>query len=493
MVFKLVNKFRKEDGKQVTATMTATTETKVLVKAKTGGNIRPLLIAGIVILGIALIFGAMLFIAQPSDGKIANGVRVLEQDLSGLTPEMATSKLSPVITEMVSQPITLSAGEYSKKTTLKEIGVALDVSEVVKKATAIGRTTSPFKNLLHMVKLSEQQAVTPLPFTLRDEKTKDILVAMAKKIDVPAKDATGKWDSTTEKMKISAEQTGKKLDVAGSIASIQSNLIPALQERPDYPERLELPVVEDAPKVTAAILGQIDSSMGTFTTAYATSTENRASNVETAAKAINNTLLMPGEEFSFNKVVGPRTEQAGFVTAPVIMDGQLQPGMGGGICQVSTTLYNAALLTNMKITKRSHHSLPIHYAPPGRDATVSYDALDLRFENSTSAPILISTYASNRKLTVSIYGKGPAPKVNIVLSDQYDLPIKNINKDDPTLPKGYTKIDSPGKPGKAVTVTRVVGEGPDAKREPLSKDKYNGEPSITLVGTGPETLPIPED
>lgn len=469
------------------------TKTSAPIKVKAGNNIRPLLITGIIILGIALIFSALLVIAQPRNGKIASGVFALGVDLSDLTPESATAKVAAVIPEVIGQPITLRAGDVDKKTTLKGIGITLDAAAVVKQAVAIGRTASPFKNLLHMVKLSEQQALASLPFTLEDDKAKEVVSVMAKDVDVPAKDATGKWDSTAEKMKVTPEQTGKKLDIDGSIGKIKSDLLPALQVCRDYPPTLELPFAEQAPKVTASILGQIDSSMGIFTTAYATSTENRASNVETAAKTINNTLLMPGEEFSFNKVVGPRTVEAGFVTAPVILDGQLQPGMGGGICQVSTTLYNAALLANLKITKRSHHSLPIHYAPPGRDATVAYDSLDLRFENSTSAPILINTFASDRKLTVSIYGKGPAPKVNIVLSNQYNLPIKNINKDDPNLPKGYTKVESPGKAGKAVTVTRVVGEGPDAKREQLSSDKYNGEPSITIVGTGPDTLPVPEE
>lgn len=144
-----------------------------------------------------------------------------------------------------------------------------------------------------------------------------------------------------------------------------------------------------------------DGMITTYTTKYNSKTA-RATNVVLAAEKVNGTVLQPGEQFSYNNVVGRRTREAGFVEAPVYVSGKESTGIGGGICQVSSTIYAAMLLAGIKADERHKHSLPVHYLPEGMDATVSYGTLDLKFTNPYPFPIIITTYADKGILTINI-------------------------------------------------------------------------------------------
>lgn len=156
------------------------------------------------------------------------------------------------------------------------------------------------------------------------------------------------------------------------------------------------------PEVEADILVQITRPLGSYTT-WITGSAGRASNIRLAGRQIHNTLLLPGEVFSFNQVVGPRTAARGYMSAPVIVGEALVPGVGGGICQVSSTLYNAVLRAKLRVVERHGHSLPVRYVPPGRDATVNWPDLDVKFRNSRRTPILIRVYAGSQ-IHVQILG-----------------------------------------------------------------------------------------
>ena len=170
------------------------------------------------------------------------------------------------------------------------------------------------------------------------------------------------------------------------------------------PITLVLPLSDAPPAVTAGCLGSINTLLATYSTALGGSSRNRRHNIRIACAAIDGAVLMPGGVFSYNAIVGPRSEQAGFRTAPVIIHGELVPGTGGGVCQVSSTLYNVALLGDLKIVRRSHHQFPVHYVPPGRDATVAYGSLDLRFANSLPGPVALDVKTVGSRVVVRLYG-----------------------------------------------------------------------------------------
>lgn len=168
--------------------------------------------------------------------------------------------------------------------------------------------------------------------------------------------------------------------------------------------KAKLPVEKIYPRVDSELIAEIrEQKIGDYVTYFKPSNKERSHNIDLAAEAINNHVVFPGETFSFNKVVGKRTKERGYKRAPVIVKGELSEDIGGGICQVSSTLYNAVDLKGIQITERYSHSRRVPYVPPGRDATVSWYGPDFQFKNKYKQPLLIRAYAKHGKMYVSIY------------------------------------------------------------------------------------------
>lgn len=178
------------------------------------------------------------------------------------------------------------------------------------------------------------------------------------------------------------------------------------------PSRLQVPMIPLIPRVTAQHLKQIKGPIASFTTRYNPRDRNRTHNLKKVAERLNGAIVLPGEVFSFNQRVGPREPKYGYRVAKIYVRRRLTEGVGGGTCQVSSTLYNAVLLAGLKVVERHHHSLTVPYISPGRDATVAYGLLDFRFQNTTSAPLLIQARAKGGKLKIVLYGSTP-PKEEI--------------------------------------------------------------------------------
>jgi vancomycin resistance protein YoaR len=172
----------------------------------------------------------------------------------------------------------------------------------------------------------------------------------------------------------------------------------------NHTEVLEIPVKEIFPKVDRGLLEEIRSNrLGSYSTYFKESNKERSHNISLAAEAINNYVVFPGESFSFNEVVGERTKEKGYKRAPVIVKGELSEDIGGGICQVSSTLFNAVDLKGIQIIERYAHSKEVPYVPPGKDATVSWWGPDFVFKNIYNEPLLIRAKANNGSLVVDIF------------------------------------------------------------------------------------------
>jgi vancomycin resistance protein YoaR len=224
--------------------------------------------------------------------------------------------------------------------------------------------------------------------------------------------------------------------------------------------------------------------VGSYTTTYG-GTPGRLHNVQLVAQLIDGALIAPGKTFSFNGTTGERTADKGFEEAPVIINGELQNGLGGGICQVSTTVFNAAYESGLQIDQRTNHALYISHYPTGRDATVNYPDLDLKFTNDTRHWILLRTFVGAGSLTVNLYG---TPQNRRVESETADLvvtgetPVKRV--DDPGLFKGETETELVGSPPRETNVHRKVylANGTLLHDDTWSSH-YVGEPTVILVGT----------
>jgi vancomycin resistance protein YoaR len=228
----------------------------------------------------------------------------------------------------------------------------------------------------------------------------------------------------------------------------------------------------------------ISSVVSSFSTTYG-GTPGRLHNVALVAELIDGTLIAPGQVFSFNQTTGARTPAKGFEVAPVIINGELKNGIGGGVCQVSTTTFNAAFFAGLPITERTNHALYISHYPQGRDATVDYPGIDLKFRNDTDTWLLLRTFVGTGSLTVTLYGTPQHRKVEyetgpLVVTGA--MPVKRIK--DPTLKKGDQQVEIEGSPRRSTSVRRKVFDA-DGKLlyDTTWRSNYDSEPEVVRVGT----------
>jgi len=237
----------------------------------------------------------------------------------------------------------------------------------------------------------------------------------------------------------------------------------------------------------------ITKLVASYTTIYG-GEANRLHNVRLVAQLVDRTLIPPGAEFSFNRTTGERTAEKGFVEAPVIINGELQTGLGGGVCQVSTTVFNAAYEAGLPIASRTNHSLYISHYPTGRDATVNYPDLDLRFVNDTGKWLLLRTFVGSSSLTVALYGTPVNRRVETETAPLRVTAQQSVKREpDPDRFVGETSLEDYGEPARTTSVRRRV-YSPSGKL--LSDDSwssyYVAEPRIVRVGTKPKPKPPPK-
>ncbi len=188
---------------------------------------------------------------------------------------------------------------------------------------------------------------------------------------------------------------------AGYRVGVEETVVRVMAARPNT--KVSFVRVKVEPAVTASLLASLTQEIGSYATWLIGSWE-RAENIRLATEAIDNTVLLPGQVFSFNDVVGLRTAERGYKPAPIFVGEAVVPGLGGGICQVSSTLYNAVLEGSLEVVERHPHGLPVSYVPPGRDATVAYPYADFKFRNDRTTPVMIKAVTDGARMSVKIYG-----------------------------------------------------------------------------------------
>ncbi len=291
-----------------------------------------------------------------------------------------------------------------------------------------------------------------VPF-ISPEKMGTVVSPVAEAVKTAPKDAT--WETDGEKATLIPAVPGKEMDIVGTAQAVDA----AAQSRTNRVADVILSDVQAERTTEKAQEMGIKDKLGEFSIgAYGSS--NRRDNLRRATELINGTLVAPGDEFSFNRVVGKRTADNGFNTAPVIMpDGRLEDALGGGVCQVATTLFNAAFFAGLKIAERSNHMLYIDHYPMGRDAAVDYGSQDMRFVNDTGKWLLIKG-AVGDSVKFVIYGTSEGRKVTYTTSDWYDVrPFSTQQVINPELKPGETKVKNPGQTGRSCSVKRTVTRG----------------------------------
>ena len=280
-----------------------------------------------------------------------------------------------------------------------------------------------------------------------------------------------------QRLNIIPEKLGVKID------SMEAKAI--IDETPG--DVVRIPAIITPPEVTAEKINAelFPHLLATYQTTYTASNISRSHNVSLASQNISNCVLAPGDVFSYNDTVGPRTAERGFREAGVYVGNKVEQGLGGGICQVSSTLFNAVVLADLEIVYRMSHSLPVSYVPLGRDATVSYGSIDFKFANNTGAPIKIIASAVNGRNTVSIYGTKKNPNRTISITTEctavYPPDVEKI--EDPTLPIGTVEVEEKGAQGSSHITYKIIKENGTSKTEVLTRSTYQATDRVERVGT----------
>ncbi|MEE4578236.1 VanW family protein [Paenibacillus polymyxa] len=263
----------------------------------------------------------------------------------------------------------------------------------------------------------------------------------------------------------------------------------------EEPIRVELPFHQLEPKITVDRLRSegIERKITQFSTSLGSSSKGRVYNVNSAASTVDGLILKPGDIFDYGQVIAKAERTHGFREAPVIVNGRLESGIGGGICQVSSTVYNAALRVGLDIVERRNHSLPVSYLPKGQDATFATGSINFRFRNNTGKHLLLRAAVQNRTLTVKIFGTFPSNIAYELESHTVrvlPIPVKRIRND--SLPSGFYQVIRQGKEGYVVETFRIKKvDGKPVERTRISRDTYRAQQRI-IASYGGSTSSEPQ-
>ena len=438
--------------------------------------------------GLALVVAAVfvgLLAATISFGRgdrICKGVEISGVNVGGFTKEAASEHIKDWASHRYKQTITFTALDKRWMGTLQDFGARIDIRDAVDKAFAVGREGNIIDRIVCTLTPNGSGKQIEAKIVLDKSRIEKTISKIAKAVNRPHKDA--RVTIVDDELHIEQDSSGIKLNEAKSVSVISRAMA-------DGSAAVSLPIDVDKPDITSEDASGVDTLLATFTTRFNPGKRDRTHNLILAAKEVNGVIIKPGQQFSYNDIVGPRLGERGYREAPIFVKGKLEPGMGGGICQVSSTIYNVVLLTGLKVLQRGPHSRTVPYVRPGRDATVAYGSRDFKFENSNASPIALISRLGRSQLTVEIYGAAEDKKnIEIFTSRPVYTAIAGVlTVTDPTLPHGVTKVMDVGSRGVQVIVYRKITKSDGTSvTEVVSRDKYPAQKRI--IGTGPARKPV---
>ena len=494
---------------------------------------------------LLLVFSTIFAIINIKSDKITKNISIMGIDVSELTREEATAKLKDVCDTRISTDIVLKHNDESYVLPPEQIDVSYDIDDAVEEAYMIGRSGNIFENNFALISQKFNKQNVDLKLNYSEDLLKTVVPQMNENFADGIKEASYTIEGST--LKITAPKNGyvvkyddlktlivnrlsaidfsedtieipvetgeaNPVDIDKIHTEIYKEPVDATFSKNPYKitasetgldfkisvddakalitgdkDEYSIPLKVTYPKVTTNSIGMeaFPDLIATYSSSYGTSSANRANNIALAASKINGKILMPGETFSYNGTVGRRTLAAGFREAGAYSNGQVTSEVGGGICQVSSTLYNSVLRANLEIVERTNHMFQVGYVPIGTDATVSWGAPDFKFKNNRNYAIRIVATTSGRNVRIAIYG--------LKQDNDYDVEIQSYRTgtinyrttytNDSNLGKGRTKVIQGGSNGAtSVTYKILKKNGTGVSKEVVSRDRYSPHNQIIARG-----------
>ena len=484
---------------------------------------------------VCFIFSVIFALINQANNRIISNISAMGVDISNLTMDEAKQKLQEKIQERLETDIVLKHNDEDYILTPSQFDFSYDIDKTLEKAYMVGRNGNIFENNYEILYQKKHKKDFEMDVSYNEDLLKNIIPQLnsgfkdgikepsyevdgskliitsgqdgsivkyeelkslilekmedenfnTDSIDIPVE--TGKADEididsihkeiykeavnasySTNPYKITASSNG--IDFAISIDEAKAML---KMKKSEY----TIPLKVIYPSVTTDSIGAeaFPDLLSSYTTSYATSNSNRSNNIALAASKLDGTVIMPGETFSYNETIGKRTVSAGFKEAGAYSNGQVVTEVGGGICQVSSTLYNAVLRVNLEIVSRKNHNFQVSYVPIGTDATVSWQQPDFKFKNNRNYAIRIKATTSNKKITIQVYGLKQADDYEVEIQSERTgtIQYKTTYTTDSSLRKGQSKVIQKGSNGAtSITYKILKRNGEVVSKEVISRDKY---------------------
>ena len=420
---------------------------------------------------------------------ILKGVSIDKLDVSGMTREEALAALESYEKNLGGQSIKLGIGDNVIEAKLSDLGVTFDNEDLVDEAIGVGHAGNIVKRYKDQKDLQHSGKTFPLSWQTNEDTVRTYVENNCTKYDKKAQNASLTRENGAFNFVAGTE--GLELNVDSAVRTISDYLENNWTSDNTAVLNLETQVTE--PEGSAEELANIKDLLGSFTTSFSTSGSNRCKNVSSGASHINGTVLYPGEEFSAYETVSPFTEANGYAMAGSYLNGEVVDSMGGGICQVSTTLYNAVLRAELNVTERSPHSMTVHYVDLSEDAAIAGTYKDFKFVNSTEYPIYIEGYTtSDKKITFNIYGKETRDKNRTISFESQivsETPATTILQEDAGQGIGYKAVSSKGSSGYVAELYKIVKvNGVETDRIKVNKSTYKGTNRVVTYGTAGDPI-----
>lgn len=522
--------------------------------AKEKKKVKKATISVVALIVAILIFSTIFALLNLSNPRIIKNVYINNIPVENLLVTEAEGKLNKIYQDDYDKDITLKLNDFEYKIRPKQIEFKPEIEKTVKDAYNFGRNKNIFKNNYDI--LGQYFKLKKIPMTsnfnkeLYDGVLKDLISKIPGQVKQPSYNIEDKTlfvypgeeglvlDNEKIKNKIIERFEGKteenvieipvskvapnKIDIEQIYNEVKKDPVDAsynketkevtieengidfdisldeakkifLENKDEY----QIPLKIIPPKITLNDLDLpiFDNTISTYSTTYNAGLAGRTKNLKLAASRLNGLILKPGETFSYNRAVGKRTIAAGYQNAAIFSGGKVVDDVGGGVCQISSTLYGAVLNANLQVIERTNHGMQTSYSKPGIDATVYYGSLDFKFKNNRNVPIKLYASVSGGKVVVSIKGENPeGEKANISTEILRVIPRKLIVKEDPNMEIGKEVVQQGGADGKEVrTYKQVVKNGSAKGTTIVSTDIYNPSDRIVVKGTKkPEPKPEPK-
>lgn len=446
---------------------------------KKRGFVPVLIAAGVWSLSLAVSGGAVR--AADTEEKINKGVVIGTTDVSGMTAKEASDAVKKEAAEELKDKVTLTAGSSKVEASAADLGMSWANEEIVEEAMGLGKSGNIVKRYKDNKDLENHNKTYDLEYEADKSVIKSYLKSQKEELDCEAVSGSLSRGENGEFV-IEPGVTGVVLNVEKSVTKVYEYMNKSWKGQGG---EIQLAADEDKPRGTEEELSQVKDVLGTATTYYG-STWQRNTNVEVGASKINGTLLYPGESFSVTAAVEPFTAENGYELAPSYESGKVVDSYGGGICQVSTTLYNALLKAELEIIERHNHTMTVSYVDPSKDAAIAEGLMDLRFANNTDAPVYIEGYGYGGELTFTVYGKEYRPADRTVsyesrtISTSEPSGVKLYARSDANV--GYLSQTQSAHAGLTAQLWKIVTENGETTETQVNSSTYQATPTCYDVG-----------